>query len=216
MSGAARFRACLALAAMTQLMNGIFPDHACAETIDNRTTPAREAAFTIIQAQLGKQGIVARTPDPDVIWSSNSGLDWYVGLVNLAGRSLADVPAACGALKAPGAGSWRVPTSAQMKTLISIEQNGNQWPGKPYDTPDHRFFGAVITTQPDQTLRFFTSNAAPAMNGLTGFDTFEYSGLTGEFTEQAMVARTAGEVKLGSFDRVLCVSPHAAAPAPTT
>ena len=105
-----------------------------------------------------------------MLTSRNSGLDWYVGLVNLAGRPLSEVQRGCAALKKPGAGPWRMPTSAEMKTLISTEQTNNQWPGKPYDTPDHRFFGAVITTQPDQSLRFYTSNVSPILNGLTDFD----------------------------------------------
>ncbi len=187
-------------------MNLVFPDHTCTVTIDARTGPAREAAFATIEGQLAQKGIIARGTDPATLTSRNSGLTWYAGLLNLAGRSLADAHGLCAALAAKGAGPWRVPTSAEMKTLIAADQNLAQWPGKPFDAPDHRLFGAVTTAHPDETLRFYTSNSWPVQNGLSDFDTFEFSGFSGAFQERPIAAQSAQAVRFGSFDRVLCVS----------
>lgn len=194
------------MAELTALMSRVFPTHACADTIEARTAPARGAAFAAIEGQLAQRGLVAKGPEPAVLTSSASGLTWYAGLVKLDGRTLADLPGVCAKLPAKGVGPWRPPSGAEMKTLIATDKALGQLPGRFFDVPDHRLFAAAITTEPKETLRFLTSGSAPAPNRLSYFDAFEYSGFNGGLLERPVVGQSPQAVRLSAFDRVLCVS----------
>ena len=165
-----------------------------------RISGAQTEASNQVERDLAGRGMLARSAaDPNVVTSRQNRRAWYLGPLELGGKTFADLETICRGIRSRAASGWRVPTPQELGQIL-YDSGSLSFA----DAPDRRLFGRFIPGQ-DGTYRIWTNTWSSYVNHLFVMTILNMHG-NGFGGWDTLFANQQAEETLGPGDRLICVA----------